>query len=222
MNPAPPATLLIVGTFFLGLIASLLWPLTKHLITMTHEGAHAMMGSLTGGQVVSVKMNRDGTGETVWQGTNGFLATLAGYAGPSVFGLAGATMLAHGVQPDLVLWVSFILIAIVFLQMRNVFGFLAVFAAGFLFYLVVRYGTVGGRTVFAYAWVWFLLLGGFIHTVQYNLRRNGWSADAVSLRDMTNLPRGFWGMLWWLVTLAALVYGGGVLLGLIDPLLSDG
>jgi fatty acid desaturase len=88
--------------------------------------------------------------------------------------------------------------------------------------LAVRYGTVSGRTVLAYAWVWFLLLGGFIQTVQYNGTQQGWSADASNLRELTKLPRGFWGMLWWLATLAALVYGGGVLLRVIDPLLSHG
>jgi len=220
MNPAPPATVLIVGTFFLGLLASLCWPLTQHLITMTHEGSHAMAASWTGGKVVSVKMNRDGTGKTDWLGANSFLAVLAGYVGPSLFGILGATMLAHGVKPDVVLWVSLGLMVVVFLQIRNVFGSLAVIAAGYLFYVVAHYGTVTGRTVFAYSWVWFLLLGGFVHTVQYNVKRQGWSGDAGILRDMTKLPRGFWGMLWWLATLAALIYGGGVLLGVVDPLLT--
>jgi hypothetical protein len=221
MSPAHPATLLIVGTFFLGLLASLLWPVSQHLITMAHEGSHATVGSLSGGEIVSVRMNRNGTGDTVLRGANRFFSAFAGYAGPSLFGLLGVTMLAHGVEPGVVIWVSLVLIALIFLQIRNPFGALAVIAAGFLFYLVVRYGTVSGQTVFAYTWVWFLLLGGFIHTVVDN-RSGGWSGDANFLRDLTHLPRGFWGMLWWLVTLAALVYGGGVLLGLIDPLLSNG
>jgi hypothetical protein len=58
-----------------------------------------------------------------------------------------------------------------------------------------------------------------LHTVQDNRKSTGWSGDAGHLRKMTKVPRGFWSLLWWLATLAALIYGGGVLLGVIDPLL---
>ena len=220
MSPAAPATALVVGTFFLGLIASVLWPLTQHLITIAHEGSHAMMGSWTGGKVQSVKLNRDGTAVTTVPGANTFFTALVGYAGPSLFGILGVTMLAHGVRPDVVLWLSLSLLVLLFLRIRNVFGSLATIVAGSLFFLVGHYATVTGRTVFVYTWVWFLLLGGFIQAVQLNLKQHGWSSDAGILRDATKLPRGFWGLLWWFTTLAALVYGAGVLLGIIDPLLS--
>jgi hypothetical protein len=218
MTGAEPTTTLVVGTLLLGLLASLFWPVTQHLITMTHEGSHAMIGSITGGKVLAVRTHHDGTGVTEVPGANVFLTGLLGYAGPSLFGLLGATMLANRVRPDVIIWTSVVLMALIFLQIRNVFGWLAVLVAGFCFVLVVRYGTPTGRLVFVYTWVWFLLLGGFVQTVQYNISRHGWSADAGILRDLTKLPRGFWGMLWWLSTLAALVYGGGVLLGAIDPL----
>ena len=218
MTAAPP-TALVVGTLFLGLIASLFWPLTQHLITMAHEGSHAMIGSATGGKVTSMTLNRDGTAVTNLAGANLFLSALAGYVGPSLFGILAATMLGHGVSPDVVLWASLVLLVVIFLQVRNVFGWLAVVVAGFLFFMVGHYGTPTGRTVFVYTWVWFLLLGGFVHTVQYNVRSLGWSADAGILRDLTKLPRGLWGLLWWLATLVALAYGGGLLLGVIDPVL---
>jgi hypothetical protein len=220
MNSAAPATALVVGTFFLGLIASLCWPLTQHLITMTHEGSHAMVGSFTGGTVKSVKLNPDGTAVTHVPGANTFVTALAGYTGPSLFGILGVTMLAHGVNPDVVLWVSLAMMVLIFLRIRTVFGSLATIAAGSLFFMVGHYGTITGRTVFVYTWVWFLLLGGFIQAVQTNLKSAGWSGDAGILRELTKLPRGLWGLLWWFATLAALVYGGGVLIGAIDPLLT--
>ena len=220
MTAAPPTTALVVGTLFLGLIASFFWPLTQHLITIAHEGSHAMVGSVTGGKVGSMKLNRDGTAETNLAGANGFLAALAGYAGPSFFGVVAATMLAHRVSPDVVLWGSLVLLVVIFLQVRNVFGWFAVIVAGLVFFMVGHYGTATGRTVFVYTWVWFLLLGGFVHTVRYNISSTGWSADAGILRDLTKLPRGLWGLVWWLATLAALGYGGGLLLGLVDPVLT--
>lgn len=216
---APPSTQLIVGTLFLGLLASLFWPLTRHLIVMVHEGSHATMGSVTGGRVTSVTMRANGTGLTKVLSPNRFLFFLIGYVGPSLFGIVGASVLAYGVPPVAVIWVSLALFVVLFLQVRNLFGWLAILIAGFFFFLVAWYGTREGRTVFAYTWIWFLLFGGFIHTVAHNVTMVGWSVDAGLLRDLTKLPRGLWGMLWWLATLAALVYGGGILLGAIDPLL---
>jgi hypothetical protein len=219
MTGAEPTTGLVIGTLFLALVASVFWPLTQHLITMTHEGSHAIVGSMTGGKIASMKMNMDGTGATNVRGSNVFLFALVGYAGPSLFGLLGATLLANSVDPDVILWVSLALLAVIFLQIRNVFGWVAVLVVGVFFFMVVHYGTQTGRMVFVYTVTWFLLLGGFMHTVQYNMKNLGWSADAGILRDATRLPRGLWGLLWWLATLAALIYGGGLLLGAIDPLL---
>jgi hypothetical protein len=219
MSGSAPTTTLVLGTLLLGLLASLFWPLTQHLITMTHEGSHAMIGSITGGTVRSVRTNFDGTGVTNVPGANIFLTGLMGYAGPSLFGLLGATMLANRVHPNVIIWTSLVLMALILLQIRNVFGWIAVLVTGFVFWMVVHYGTPTGRQVFVYTWVWFLLLGGFVQNVQYNISRHGWSADAGILRDLTRLPRGFWGALWWLTTLAALIYGGGVLFGAVDPLI---
>jgi hypothetical protein len=218
MTGSAPSTL-ILGTLLLGLLASLFWPLTRHLITMAHEGSHAFFGSLSGGSVNGVRLNPDGSGFTTVAGGWALLIGLSGYLGPPLLGIIGATMLANGVHPNVVLWVSLGLMAVVLLQMRSVFGWLAVLGTGVLFWMVVHYGNPTGRVVFVYTWVWFLLLGGFISTVETNLSRDGWSVDAGILRKITRIPRGIWGGLWWLATLAALIYGGGVLFGAIDPLI---
>jgi hypothetical protein len=211
-----PSTGLVAGTLLLGLLASIFWPVTRYLITITHEGTHAFVGSMTGGSVVSVAVNADSTGLTKLKIRNPFIATLAGYAGPSLFGIVGAIVLARGAEPDAVLWVSIVMLALILVQMRNLFGVFAVVVAGFALVMVVRNASPGVREVFAYTLVWFLLLGGVIGAVFRNRKSVGWSADAGGLREMTRLPKGFWGMLWWLATLAALVYGGGILFGAID------
>jgi hypothetical protein len=219
---AEQSTGLVVGTLFLGLGASVFWPLTQHLITMAHEGTHAMFGSLTGGRVKEVTMSPDGSGRTLVAGGSVFLWRLVGYVGPSLFGLVAATMLVHRAAPELVLWSSIALMVVIALQIRNLFGWVAVTVAGLLFYLVIHYGSATGRLVFAYTWTWFLLLGGFLHTAQTNMKYTGWSGDGALLRGMTGLPKGFWGLLWWLATLAALVYGGAVLFGAIAAPFSQG
>ncbi|MEV4617228.1 M50 family metallopeptidase [Asanoa sp. NPDC049573] len=212
-----PSTTFVVLTFFLGLLCSVFWPATKHLITMAHEGSHAIAGSVTGGKVVSVAMRPDGSGVTTTTGEGPFLTALSGYVGPSVFGIVSATALANGMDPNVVIWVTVVLMAVIFLRVRNLFGWLFILAAGTLFVMVAVNGSPTARQVFVYTWTWFLLLGGFVHTVETNLKSVGWSGDASALRKLTKLPRGFWGGLWWLATIAALLYGGGLLIGVIDP-----
>lgn len=218
MTADAPSTALIIGTFFLGLLTALFWPLTQHAITIAHEGSHALVGSMSGRKVDSVKLHANGSGVTGLLGAGRpVVSALFGYVGPSLFGILGAIGLMKGLSPDIVLWVSFGCLVVLLFQVRNFFGVFAVVLTGGLFFLVGRYGTGGGRTVFAYTWVWFLLLGGFLHTALDNLRSVGWSGDATSLREITKLPKGFFGLLWWLATLAALIYGAGLLVGAIDP-----
>jgi Peptidase M50B-like len=218
MTAEAPSTALVVATLFLGLLAALFWPLTRYVITVAHEGSHAIFGSATGGKVSAIKLHPSGDGETSVGGNDVFTG-LMGYVGPPLFGILGATMLANGVSPDVVLWVSFALVVLILFQIRNMFGWFAVVVLGCVLFLVGRYGTATGRAVFAYTWVWFLLLGGFVQNALHNVGPN-WSGDANNLRKWAKLPRGFWGLLFWLVTLAGMIYGGGILLGAIDPLLS--
>ncbi|GIF49925.1 peptidase M50B-like protein [Asanoa ferruginea] len=187
-----PSTTFVVLTLFLGLLCSLFWPATKHLITMAHEGSHAIAGSATGGKVVSVRMRPNGSGETETIGASPFLTALVGYVGPSVFGISSATALSNGLDPSAILWVTVVMMAVVLLRVRNLFGRLVILVAGSLFVLVALKGSPTTRQVFVYTWTWFLLLGGFVHTVETNVKSVGWSGDANSLRELTKLPRGIW------------------------------
>ncbi|MFC0531773.1 M50 family metallopeptidase [Phytohabitans kaempferiae] len=215
MRATDPPTGLVFGTLLLGLLAALFWPVTRYLITIAHEGSHALFGSVTGGTVDSVTVNADSTGLTGIFTSRPFIPALAGYVGPSLFGIVGAMMLAAGARPDAVLWVAVVLLAVILLQMRNAFGVLAVVVAGFFLVMLVHNASPDLRAVCAYTLVWFLLLGGFFSALQWNRRSVGWSSDAGILRELTRLPMGFWGILWWLLTLAALIYGGGILFGAI-------
>jgi hypothetical protein len=67
-----------------------LWSLTEHLNTMAHEGAHAAMGSATGGRVIGVELSSDGDGLT-W-------LIPSGPGGRPVAGRLGAR--AHRRRPD--------------------------------------------------------------------------------------------------------------------------
>jgi len=75
------------------------------------------------------------------------------------------------------------------------------------------------QTLFAYTWTWFLLVGGFRHVLEFRrIRPRGGKdsdSDAAVLRKMTFLPAPLWVGFFWIATFAALLYGGGILLGML-------
>jgi hypothetical protein len=208
----------------MALVAAAFWGLTKFVITIAHEGGHAVMGSAAGGQVAHLRVFSNGNGVCELLGLGRFgamLMLLNGHIAPSLFGLLGCVMLIEG-SAVTVLWVSLFLLLLALLQVDKVFSAFAVLATAAVIFAVLRYAPAGGQTLFAYTWIWFLLIGGFVHVVQFNAVRRAARAvgrepdnDAKSLRDLTWLPGGFWIGFWWLATLGALLFGAAILLGLV-------
>jgi hypothetical protein len=225
--PAPQeqwVTPAVLGGAIASLVLVLGWKAVQHALTAVHEGGHAFFGSASGAKVTGVTISRSGSGLTEVAGVGPlgrFFTTLAGYLGPSMFGLAGAFLLVHG-HTVAVLWLSLGFLAILLVQIRNVFGALVVVATGGLLYLVVRHTAGTVQASLAFAWIWILLIGGFVDVIGLaKLRRRGresgrkdTSSDAYALRKLTFLPASLWVGLFWLLSLMALIYGAGVLLGL--------
>ncbi len=168
MTSAEPSLTLAVGSLILGLAASLLWTVTRFLIVAAHHGSQALLFSAGGRRIKHIEM-RPGRSEIVVEGDASFFALLGGFLGPSLFGLLGATMLAHRLSPETVLWTAFILLAIVFFQTKNPFGLVITAIYGTLLFVLARNGSAGVRALSAYSLVWFLLLGSVIHTVLYSV-----------------------------------------------------
>lgn len=218
-SAAPAGSQLVAVTSGLvALVLSLIvWPLVLFAVIIAHEGGHALTASMMGGTVDSIhvygKNDPRGRGLTTHSGLGPlgrFFTTLAGYVGPSIFGLGGAVLLAGG-HSVAVLWLSLVFLLLALLQMGNVLGRVATVATGAVLVLVLRYASPDGRTFFAYTWVWFLLFGGFGHVIA-----TGWhSGDATTLRKRTLVPAVLWSALFGLATLAALGYGAGILLNLV-------
>ena len=68
-----------------------------YLNTHLHEMSHAIVAMITGGQVVGINVNCDGSGATPVLGGIMVLVASAGYMGSS---LIGAAMIAYGVTPN--------------------------------------------------------------------------------------------------------------------------
>jgi Peptidase M50B-like len=185
------------------------WLLTRHVYTIAHEGAHATVGSVMGRQVTGVKMFRDGSGNTSVQpgqrsGDVMFLAS--GYLGPSAFGVGAAKLIELG-HIVAVLWLSLILLLLMLLVARSSFAIISVLITGAAVYVVAAYTAVGAQVMVAYVITWFLLLSGV-----RMVREHGTGArDADELRNLTSIPKGFWSFLWFVGSIAALGFGGYLL-----------
>jgi hypothetical protein len=195
-----------------------LWRFTTHAITIAHEGGHAMFGSLFGLAVKKISVEPGGNGGTNFDPGNKawlpwVMAGLAGYLGPSIFGLAGAWMLVHGVAPRAVLLTTLVLMAMLLVMVRNIFGLFVVPLTGLLIWAVAMKAAPAAQLTFAYIWVWFLLMGGTRQIPElYRTWKAGGEADTRNLAAKTGLSTAFFVALFWLGSLAALIFGGVLLL----------
>jgi len=194
-----------------------LWPFTGHAVTIAHEGGHALFGFLLGRSIKSMTFFRDQGGLTVSTGAGAiglFVSALAGYLGPSIFGFAGAMILVHDFEPRAVLLMSMAFLLGVLIMTRNLFGLLTVLVTGAVLWTVAMRATPAVQLVFAYVWVWFLLMGGArqIPTLFRVIASGDTSNDAGALQKQTHIGDVVWLFVFWLGSVAALVWGGAQLL----------
>jgi hypothetical protein len=215
-----PQVLVIAAGLLAFVLTLTVWRVVEFAITIAHEGSHAITASMTGSAVESVRINRSGGGATNFQDVGSlskFLTWLAGYLGPSAFGLVGAVLLADN-KVVAVLWTSLFFLLLALLQSGNPLGAVVIVATGAVIVLILRYAPPGLQTFFAYTWIWLLLIGGFLHVrVLQRARKQGSDekSDAYQLRKLTHVPASLWSGFFWLATLVALFFGGLVLLELV-------
>jgi hypothetical protein len=209
------APLPAAGSVFIGLAAlaaaSLqeIWLLVRYVNTIAHEGAHAITGSAVGRKIQYVTFKSNGDGATKPSGgklPGEVTIGVAGYLGPSLFGLGGAKLIEVG-HSAAVLWLSLLLLIVLLFVLRKMFSYVPVIATGFVIYLIARYGSVGADAIAAYAITWFLLVSGVRVVLDHNLN----AGDAGHLAGLTHIGKGFWVLLWLAGSVAAVVIGGALL-----------
>jgi len=218
-QPAPPR-LIVLGTAVLALLVVgpfVAWRITRHVITIAHEGGHALVGVLTGRRLSGIRLHSDTSGLTVTRGRPtgpGMVATsLAGYLTPSLLGLLGAVLLTTG-RITLMLWTAIVVLGLMLIMIRNVFGVLSVVTTIGIVLAVSFYTSAQVQAAFAYFSVWLLLIGGVRPIAELQrLRRRGQlpDSDADQLHRLTRLPGIFWVLFFLLSNVAALLYGGWLL-----------
>ncbi|GID94468.1 M50 family metallopeptidase [Amorphoplanes digitatis] len=220
-QPDPPGLLVLVTAVVALVVVSVrpLWRVARNAITIAHEGGHALVALLTGRKLRGIRLEFDTSGLTLSAGRPtgpGMMFTLlAGYITPSLVGLGGAWLLG-GNRIMLLLWVAVVLLLLMLINIRNVFGVVSVLITGAIVFAVSWYGSPQVQAAFAYVGVWFLLIGGVRPVFELQkLRGRGRmpESDADQLAGITHVPAIFWVGVFLAVDLAALVIGGFMLAG---------
>jgi len=230
-QPLPPAW--VVGLTGLAALIVVLntgsWRLAGKVITIAHEGGHALVSLLSGRKLDGIRLHSDSSGATYSRGRPTgpglVLTAAAGYVMPSLLGAGAAALLAER-HLTAMLWLALVLLAATFLAIRNVFGAVAVLATAAAVFVVSYYAPAAVQAGFAYLAAWFLLFGGVRPVLELARSENRgrrrtvargsrvWAraSDADQLARMTGVPAGLWVALFALVTLAALAVGASLLI----------
>lgn len=216
-QPLPPRWLVLSsGALALVVVLSArIWPVARNVVTIVHEGGHALVALATGQRRVRVRLYRDTAGETVSTGRpDGFgvaLTAAAGYPAPSLLGLGAAALLAIGHLTGMLL-LSLMMLAWLAIAVRNAYGMLAVLVTAAAIAAVCLLASAVVQAGFGYAMTWFLLLGGVRPVIELQRgRRRGRSprSDADQLARLTHVPGGAWVTIFGLVAIAALAVSAG-------------
>jgi hypothetical protein len=191
------------------------WRWTRIVVTIAHEGGHALVAVIAGRGLTGIRLHADTSGLTVSTGARrgpGLVFTfIGGYPAPSLLGIGGALLVA-GDQAALMLWIAIALLVATLVHVRNAYGVFSVLATGALVGAVAWWGEARVQDVFAAALCWFLLFGGMraVHELRRTSRRG--ASDADMLGSLTFVPRGMWILLFWLTAAAAVIVAAGILL----------
>jgi len=213
-----PGVLLAAVLALVAVSWSVLWRLTRTVVTIAHEGGHALTAVVAGRGLTGIRLHPDTSGLTVSTGARrgpGLVLTfLGGYPAPSLLGLGGAVLVAAD-HASLMLWIALGLLAATLIHVRNLYGAVAVLATGALVAVVAGWGEPRLQDGFAAALCWFLVFGGLraVRELQRG-RRHGLhgSSDADMLARLTPFPGGMWAGLFWLLAGGAVVAAVWVLL----------
>ncbi|NUW44027.1 M50 family metallopeptidase [Nonomuraea rhodomycinica] len=193
------------------------WQLSRGLVTIAHEGGHALMALLTRRKLEGIRLHSDTSGVTLTRGRpNGpgmVLTALAGYLAPSLLGLAAAWLTEQG-RITLLMWSVLLFLVCMLLLIRNLYGALILLATGGAVFALSMYAPSQVQQAVAMVAVWFLLFGGVRPIIELQRKRRlrqARDSDADQLARLTFLPGGFY-VFFFLVVACASVAAGAYLM----------
>lgn len=203
-------TALAIGISLSLVVPRRTWPLARNVVTIAHEGGHALVAFLSGRRLAGVSLHSDTSGVTVSSGKptglGMILTAAAGYVAPSLFGLGGAWMLSHG-RVMATLWLSTFLLVLMFALIRNLYGVLTVALTGFVVFAISWWTPDFVQAAFATTLAWFLLVSGPRPVWELQAKRKRGQApesDADQLAALTGIPGLVWVGIFMLTAIASL------------------
>lgn len=197
------------------------WRLLRFVVTIAHEGGHAVAAVLVRRELAGIRLHSDTSGVTLSRGRPAgpgmAFTALAGYPAPSLLGVGFAALVGID-RVSAMLWAAIALLLVMLTQIRNVFGVLTVVGTGAAAVAVMVWGTTSIELGFACGLTWLLLVGGVraVIELQRSRRRQGGgghlSSDADQLARLTHLPGLLWVAAFFLINLASLLAGGWLML----------
>jgi len=219
-QPAPSSAVVVLTAVLAGLVVAgrSPWRVARHVVTLVHEAGHAGVALLTGRRLAGIRLHSDTSGLTTSVGRSrgpGMVLTAAsGYPAPGLLGLAAAWMASSGWSVGL-LWSLLALVAAMALGIRNLFGLWSVLATGAALLAVTWLLPPVWQTAVAYTVTWLFLLGAprAVLELARSRRRAPRTSDADVLARLTPVPGAVWALVFAIVTIAAAVVGGRLLIG---------
>jgi Peptidase M50B-like len=223
----PPAPIVVALAAVLagGLVfPRAVWPDTRMLVTITHEGAHGVAALLTGRRLEGIRLHSDTSGLTVSSGRASgpgmVTMLLAGYLGPAIVGLGAVGLLIAGHSLGL-LWLFVILLALLLIQIRNFYGFALVVGCAVVLILVSWYLPATMQSSLAYVLTWTLLLAApkpVLELIQQRRVGRAPHSDTDQLARLTRIPASLWAGGFLVANCAGLVLGAALLLPVLVEL----
>lgn len=193
--------------------------LLNHFITIFHEVGHAIAALIFGGQVKSIKINKDGSGNTTsahaLQGgykITRLLVILSGYSFPIIIGLFIALSVLYD-QYMIGFWVAVGVSVISIIFIRNFFGLAIVLAFGLI--VIIPYFIVPSFFIYFILALGSLAVAGGIRdlvliSLSVFMKREGGGSDFSIMKNEIYIPRPVGVILEWLFI--AIISTGIVLL----------
>lgn len=197
--PTDIALVAVLGGSLAAVVVRPTWRVVRYPVTAVHEFGHLIVAVALGGRVPRVRLWADTSGVTTWRTSQtgrlrSAVIALAGHSTPPIVGAACAGLLAADRAPWGVAGLA-VLVAIVTLAVRNLWGLVVCLALGALCWWGVRDNGVAAGTVLGGA-AGVLCLGG-VRAVAEELTSNrpGGSHDTQVVARALPLPAGVWGAL---------------------------
>lgn len=188
-----------------------LWRVARNVITIAHEGGHAVAALLTGRRLSGIQLHSDTSGLTVSYGkSRGFgfwLTCFAGYLAPMLWGLGCAALVSSGYATG-ALWLLVLLLALMLTRIRNAYGAFCIITVLAAVIALSWWGSPYYRLLGATSLAFFLQIGSIRPLWELQSQRSKGQAgrsDADQLAQSTGIPALLWILVWFVLAVLGII-----------------